>query len=59
MKKFRCITDFESIYFSSLIYFSLLKNVVNSNEYQTLVKGKNQVNSNTIKVYNPDHERQT
>jgi hypothetical protein len=57
MKKFRCITDFESIYFSSLIYFSLLKNVINSNEYQTLVKGKNQGNSNTIKVYNPDHER--
>ena len=59
MKKFRYVTDFEVIYFASLIYFYLLKNVIDSNDYQMLVKGKSQGNSNTIKVYNPDHERQT
>lgn len=30
MRKFRCVTDFEVIYFASLIYFYLLKSVIDS-----------------------------
>ena len=59
MKKFKVVFEFEQVYFVSSIYFCLLRHLIEGHDYQTLVKGKNQGNSNAIKVYNPDHERQT
>lgn len=59
MRKFKTISEFEQVYFASSIYFCLLRHTIEGSEYQTLVKGKNQGNSSTIKVYNPDHEKQT
>lgn len=55
LRKFKYVSDFEAIYLISSIYLMLLKQIVENNEYQTLAKGKNQGNSNAIKVYNPDH----
>lgn len=57
--RFKTVSELEQVYFMSSIYFCLLKHTIDSNEYQMLVKGKNQGNSNAIKVYNPDHEKQT
>lgn len=36
-----------------LIYINLLKNLIDSKEYQSLIKGNNA--NNLVKVYNPDN----
>jgi hypothetical protein len=38
-----------------MVYFDILKYIFESNEYQTLIKGKNQGSTSNVKVYNPDN----
>lgn len=38
-----------------LIYLNLLNDLIDSREYQNLVKGNNA--NNLVKVYNPDNEK--
>jgi hypothetical protein len=40
-----------------MVYFSILKYIIEGNEYQALVKGKNQGSTSNVKVYNPDNEK--
>jgi hypothetical protein len=47
--------DPEQILLLALIYLNLLKELINSSEYQRLVKG---AGANTlVKAYNPDNEK--
>ena len=36
-----------------IIYINLLKNLIESKDYQSLIKGNN--TNNLVKVYNPDN----
>lgn len=47
--------DPEQILLLALIYLNLLKELINSSEYQRLVKGTGA--SALVKVYNPDNEK--
>ena len=49
------IADPEQILLLCLIYLNLLKELINSTEYQRLVKGAG--NNALVKVYNPDNEK--
>ncbi len=54
MSHFRnCRGDPEQVFLFIEIYFNIIKEVVNSKEYQSLVKGAG--SSNLVKAYNPDN----
>ena len=48
-------SDPEQIMLLILVYINLLKELIDSKEYQSLIKGNNA--NNLVKVYNPDNEK--